>query len=129
MFVVQLLYFLIGVLNDLVFYFEVLDVVMHVFQVMNHAQVIEALRETTEVETLEDQPEAVAWEFFSGVPLLRLPAFAVALGGVSRHVGLLAAVFVSHVSGLHAVAGLCTFFVVGVDGVISLVALDHTGLE
>lgn len=114
-FVVQLLDFLVGVLDYLVFYFEVLDVFVHVFQVL--------------VEPLENQPEAVAGEFFGGVPLLRFPALAVALGGVSRHVGLLAAVLVCHVGSLHAIPGLCTFLVVGVDGVVSLVTLDHTGLE
>lgn len=128
-FVVQLLDFLVGVLNYLVFYFEVLDVFVHVFQVLDHAQVVETLCETAQVEPLENQPEAVAGEFFGGVPLLRFPALAVALGGVSRHVGLLAAVLVCHVGSLHAIPGLCTFLVVGVDGVVSLVTLDHTGLE
>lgn len=79
MFLVEVLDFLVGVFDHLVFNLEVVDGFRHVVQVLEMRQPAEPFAQGAGVQSLEHQPEAVAGELLGGVPLGGFPAEPVAL--------------------------------------------------
>lgn len=129
MLLLQILDFFVGVFHDLVLNFHVLHVGFHFIEVFLQFESCKTLVDCAQLDTLEDHPEPIAWEFFVRIPFGRFPAFAVAFGGPSRQVALGRTLLVGHVGALDGSSSLSAFLVLSVDVVIVFVALDHPRVQ